>query len=242
MFGLIWTFIVGLISFTYITVLYFSRLKGMEEFKRIKYGREKLKVFSKRVLKSIGVKIKVKYEDKSAFEKATKTGRVVFIANHTSNFDIPVLMEGLETDIGFIAKEEMEKWPFYGKWMKMSGSIFLNRENPREGIKGIKRAVELVRKGHPVVIFPQGQRKDCFENSEFKKGSFKLASDVGEVVIPIVLKKVNEIQKARGKKIFFGKEVEIVICSPIDIRDLSEEEKKNLNVVIENKIREIYNS
>lgn len=241
MFGLIWASIVGLISFTYITVVHFPKLKTMEESERIKYGRGKLKVFSKNVLKSIGVKVRVKYEDENSFEEAVKNSKVVFISNHTSNFDIPVLMEGIKVDIGFIAKQEMETWPFYGKWMKMSGSVFLNRENPREGIKGIKRAVELVKKGHPIIIFPQGQRKDNFGEKEFKKGSFKLVSDVGEVVIPIVLKGVNEIQKAKGKKVFWGKEVELVVCSPIDTRKLSEEENKNLNVIVENKIREIYN-
>ncbi|MGL5056792.1 MAG: lysophospholipid acyltransferase family protein [Fusobacteriaceae bacterium] len=242
MFGLVLVFLVGLITFTYITVIHFGKLKTMEEYERIKYGRMKLKFFSKIVLKSIGVKLKVTYEDKKYFQEVLKNSKIVFISNHTSNFDIPVLMEGLETDIGFIAKQEMENWFFYGKWMKMSGSVFLNRKNSREGIKGIKKAVELVKKGHPMIIFPQGQRKDNFIENEFKKGSFKLVSDVGEVVVPLVLKGVNNIQKAKGKKIYFMKEVELVICSPIDTRKLSEEEKKNLNIIVENKIREIYNS
>ncbi|MGL6063522.1 MAG: lysophospholipid acyltransferase family protein [Fusobacteriaceae bacterium] len=241
MFGLILVTIVGFLTFTFITIFCFSKISKMNEYDGIKYAREKLKMLANLVLKAIGTEIITVYEDEEDFRALDSGKGVVFISNHASNFDIPVLTIAIPLDIGFVAKKEMESWIFYGKWMKASGTVFLERKNPRKGIEGINKAIEIIKKGHPLVIFPQGKRKASFGKEEFKKGSFKLAISSEGIIVPIVLKGTSKIQASRGKMVYFNKKVTVHIGKSIKTKELSKEELKNLNVVVEEKIRLIFN-
>lgn len=236
MLGLILVIIIGLSSFIYITVFYAKKADGMEEFERIKYSRKKLKVFANSLMKAINADVKIIYEDKAAMDKIDPKDGIVFISNHSSNLDIPILISKIPLDIGFVAKKEMEEWPFYSQWMKRGGSVFLDRENPREGIKAIKAAVKLVKKGHPILIFPQGKRSDGIKEGDFKKGSFKLALDSQGIVVPVTLIGCDQIQKPDSKWIYRNKKVKMVIGAPVNVSQLGEEEQKNLNRYIESKI------
>lgn len=242
MLGAILVVIVGGLSFLYITLFHFKKMDSFQEYERIKFGREKLKWFCKQTLKSVGAEVEVIYRNQKMFENINYEKGVVFIANHISNFDIPVLMSGIPVDIGFVAKKEMEKWPLYSKWMKKSGSVFLDRENPREGIKGIKKAVELVKKGHSIVIFPQGKRQMGIEEGNFKKGSFKLALDSGGIIVPVTIVGSQEIQKPFSKWIHLGKKVKIIIGVPIVLSELTEVELKNIHKDVEKQVIDSYNS
>lgn len=228
--------VVGGLSFIYITLLYLKKMDSFQEYDKIKFGRQKLKWLCNQILKSIGTEIEVIYIDSKGFEKIDCEKGIVFVANHASNFDIPILVKGLPVDIGFVAKKEMEKWPLYSQWMKKSGSVFLDRENPREGIKGIKKAVELIKKGHSMVIFPQGKRKIGIEEGDFKKGSFKLALDSEGIVVPVAVIGSEKIQKPLSKKVEMRKKVKIVIGAPIVLSDLTELQLKNIHTDVENQV------
>lgn len=244
MLGTIWLVITGFISFSYITLRYLKKVREMEkvdEFEAVKFAREKLKIFTDSNLFALNIKLKVTYEDKEAFDKVDPRRGVVFISNHMSNLDIPVLMKAIPTDIGFIAKKEMADWPFYGTWMPLGKSVFLDRENPREGIKAIKKGIETVKEGHPMVIFPQGNRTVGFGEGEFKKGSFKLATESEGFVVPVTIIGTDEIQKPGEKVSRRGKEVTVHIGKPIFVPDLSEEEIKTLYKRVEDIIRVEYN-
>ncbi|MGL5122649.1 MAG: lysophospholipid acyltransferase family protein [Fusobacteriaceae bacterium] len=241
MLGIIFVIVIGFLIFTFITIFYFKKISKMNEYDRIKCAREKLKMLGNIVLKSIGTKVITIYEDEEDFRALDSKEGIVFVSNHTSNFDIPVLNVAIPLDIGFVAKKEMESWVFYGKWMKLSGTVFLERENPRKGIEGINKAIEIIKKGHPLVIFPQGKRKESFEENEFKKGSFKLAISSEGVIVPVVVKGVSKIQSPAGKRVNFNKEVTVYIGKSIKTKELSKEELKNLNEVVEQKIRIIFN-
>lgn len=240
MLGLVLVIVTGLSTFIYITLLYSKKADSMEEYERIKYSRKKLKIFSKNLVKAINADVEVIYEDKKAVDELDERDGIVFIANHSSNLDIPILISSIPMDIGFVAKKEMENWPFYSQWMKRGGSVFLDRDNPREGIKGIKQAVEIVKKGHPILIFPQGRRQIGIEKGDFKKGSFKLAIDSKGVVVPITLVGCDEIQKPNSKWIFRNKKVKMIIGKPIKVYELTEVEIKNLNKDVEESIIRAY--
>lgn len=228
------------INFIYITVLYLRKAKKIEGSGGVKYARKKLQIVSKNLLRSILVKVDVEYEDKEKFMSLDSRDGIVFVSNHSSNFDIPILMENIPIDVGFVAKKEMETWPFFGIWMKLSRSVFLDRNNPREGIKAIKKAVETVKSGHPMFIFPQGTRTQGFGPGQFKKGSFKLVTEVNGYVVPVALKGSDSIQSSKGAAIKINKKIRVMIGRPIKLTDLSEEELKRINEILEDKVREMY--
>lgn len=195
MLGMILATLTGLIIFIYISILYLPIIAFKDEKTAVKLAREKLKWLSKLVLKSLGVRLRVVYKNRKNINQLEREKGIIYVCNHQSNLDIPVIVSALHMDVGFVAKKEMKSWPFFNIWMRKSKCVFLNRENPREGIKDIKEAVKVIKEGYPIVIFPEGERTLDGEILRFKKGSFKLATETNGIIIPLTLKGTFDIQK-----------------------------------------------
>ena len=134
-----------------------------------------------------------------------------------------MLMGNFPKDIGFVAKKEMETWPVINIWMKRIQCVFLDRNNPREGIKSMKEAVEKIKNGYSVVIFPEGTRSKTGEIGEFKKGSFKLASDAKVKIIPVTIKGTIDVLGKDKAKISKGN-IKVYIDEPVDPNTMEREE------------------
>lgn len=156
-----------------------------------------------------GGKIKVVGE-----EHIPKTGPIVFVANHQSNFDIPLLLGYIDRPKGFIAKAETKKIPIVGGWMSFMKCVFMDRSNPRAALKAIKEGVEIVKSGHPLVIFPEGTRSADGTVGEFKPGSFKLAMKAGALIVPVTIDGTYDMMK-KGQKTIHPADVTLTISKPI---------------------------
>lgn len=238
MLGLILASLTGFFLFSFISIAYLPKIRTMEERAGVEYARKKLKWLSEQILKSLDVKLDIKYKNRDAIDSLDKKEGVIFVCNHQSNLDIPAIVTALHMDVGFVAKHEMKRWPFFGTWMKKSNCVFLNRENPREGIKDIKKAVELIKKGYPTVIFPEGERSLTGKILNFKKGSFKLATETNGVIVPLTLKGTYDIQPRGTLKMARGKKVTLVVDEPIFVKNLSKDEEKVLATIVRDKIVE----
>ena len=238
MLGLILASLTGFFLFSFISIAYLPKIRTMEERAGVEYARKKLKWLSKHVLKSLDVKLDIKYKNREAIDSLDKKEGVIFVCNHQSNLDIPAIVTALHMDVGFVAKHEMKRWPFFGTWMKKSNCVFLNRENPREGIKDIKKAVELIKEGYPTVIFPEGERSLTGKILNFKKGSFKLATETNGIIVPLTLKGTYDIQPRGTLKMARGKKVTLVVDEPIFVKNLSKDEEKVLATIVRDKIVE----
>lgn len=243
MLGMILATLTGLIIFIYISILYLPIIALKDEKIAVKLAREKLKWLSKLVLKSLGVRLRVVYKNRKNINQLEREKGIIYVCNHQSNLDIPVIVSALHMDVGFVAKKEMKSWPFFNIWMRKSKCVFLNRENPREGIKDIKEAVKVIKEGYPIVIFPEGERTLDGEILRFKKGSFKLATETNGIIIPLTLKGTFDIQKRGEWKMKRNQLVTVVVDEPIYVSSLSKEELKDLSTtvreIIENNYRKI---
>lgn len=243
MLGMILATLTGLIIFIYISILYLPIIAFKDEKTAVKLAREKLKWLSKLVLKSLGVRLRVVYKNRKNINQLEREKGIIYVCNHQSNLDIPVIVSALHMDVGFVAKKEMKSWPFFNIWMRESKCVFLNRENPREGIKDIKEAVKVIKEGYPIVIFPEGERTLDGEILRFKKGSFKLATETNGIIIPLTLKGTFDIQKRGEWKMKRNQLVTVVVDEPIYVSSLSKEELKDLSTtvreIIENNYRKI---
>ncbi len=238
MLGLILASLTGFFLFSFISIAYLPKIRTMEERAGVEYARKKLKWLSEQILKSLDVKLDIKYKNREAIDSLDKKEGVIFVCNHQSNLDIPAIVTALHMDVGFVAKHEMKRWPFFGTWMKKSNCVFLNRENPREGIKDIKKAVELIKEGYPTVIFPEGERSLTGKILNFKKGSFKLATETNGIIVPLTLKGTYDIQPRGTLKMARGKKVTLVVDEPIFVKNLSKDEEKVLATAVRDKIVE----
>lgn len=243
MLGMILATLTGLIIFIYISILYLPIIAFKDEKTAVKLAREKLKWLSKLVLKSLGVRLRVVYKNRKNINQLEREKGIIYVCNHQSNLDIPVIVSALHMDVGFVAKKEMKSWPFFNIWMRKSKCVFLNRENPREGIKDIKEAVKVIKEGYPIVIFPEGERTLDGEILRFKKGSFKLATETNGIIIPLTLKGTFDIQKRGEWKMKRNQLVTVVVDEPIYVSSLSKEQLKDLSTtvreIIENNYRKI---
>ena len=87
-----------------------------------------------------------------------KCRAVLFIGNHTSYYDIIVTYPLMQRPTGYIAKKEMKKIPFLSWWMYFVNCIFINRDNPRDGLKSVLKAVEMIENGISIFLFPEGTK------------------------------------------------------------------------------------
>ena len=233
---LVGTFIYG--SFVHIWYLIFN--KGE---KRYRYVCRVAKNWGKNLIWGAGSKVKVIYKNGSEEEikkiRDTKEA-VILISNHQSNVDIPALLGYLPLDFSFIAKKEMKRWPAIGRWMRSFDCIFLDRKNARQGMKDMKDAISKIKKGHSYVIFPEGSRSEDGTIGEFKKGSFKLATDTDARILPITIIGTYEVQSRKSLKVTPNKNIKIVVDKPVDLKSMSREEKKEVHNIVNKIIKDNY--
>lgn len=224
--------LVVLLEFIYLTLFKARKIKKMSSDKAPFAARKELKKLSKKMVKAAKIDLEVVYLDEAAYKKMKLEDGIVVVANHASNLDIPVIVTGLSIPVGFVAKKEMENWPFYSMWMKMSNCIFLDRSNPREGIKSIRKAVNIVKQGYPTVIFPEGERTLTGEVGSFKKGSFKLATETNGIILPLTIDGTFFVQSRKNILIKPNKKVRLTVGKPIDLRKIDQENSRNLSEIV----------
>lgn len=146
---------------------------------------------------------------------------VVFIINHSSTLDIPVVLGMGLRDVRFMAKKEFRYNPFVSIIALVTGQIFIDRGNSEKAIATIQRAYERLRKHRlHILVAPEGSRSHKELVAPFKKGAFRIAMDLDRPIVPIVLKGVRDI--APGKSINFNPgKVTVTIKPPIKLNEQS---------------------
>jgi len=157
----------------------------------------------------------------SGIENIPISGGVLFVANHQSNFDIPILVGHVPRDKGFIAKLELLKVPTFSRWMKYIGCIFINRNDPRQSLTAINDAAERLKAGHSLVIFPEGTRSADGTVGPFKAGSLRLAIKAGVPIVPVTISGSKNIM-LKGTSIIRSARVDVIISPTLLMDDLKE--------------------
>ena len=160
-------------------------------------------------------------------ENIPKDQTVLFVSNHQSNFDIPLLISSIDITKGFIAKKELERWPFISTWMKYINCIFMDRDNLRKSAQSIIEGINLLKSGYSMVVFPEGTRSKGKAVDEFKGGSFKLATKSNCPIVPLTINGTYKLLESNNNMIKSA-DIELVIHAPIDITKLDKEELENL--------------
>jgi 1-acyl-sn-glycerol-3-phosphate acyltransferase len=170
----------------------------------------------------------------TGIENVPKTGGVLFVANHQSNFDIPIMVGHIPRDKGFIAKLELLKVPSFSRWMKYIGCIFIDRKNPRQSLKAISEAAERLKEGHSIVIFPEGTRSADGTIGPFKAGGLRLAIKASVPIVPVTISGSKNIMP-KGTSLIKSASVNVIISSPL----LPDELKEMDSNLISEKVRDI---
>lgn len=173
-------------------------------------------------------------------ENVPKDEPVLYIGNHRSYFDILITYVRVPRPTGYIAKREMLKWPLLVSWMKNLHCLFLDRNDVKQGLKIILTAIEKIKSGISICIFPEGTRnKENHTFMEFHEGSFKIASKSGCPIIPMTIYNSADIFEDHLPKI---KKTQVVLeyGKPIYVKDLAKEDQKKIGAYTKNIIMETY--
>lgn len=111
----------------------------------------------------------------------------IYVSNHSSMVDIPVLLFALPDNVRIIYKKELEKIPIFGTCLRLSPFISIEREKARNAMSSIDKAVGSVRNGVSVIVFPEGTRSKDGRLGEFKRGAFLLAARSGKPIVPVTI-------------------------------------------------------
>lgn len=174
-------------------------------------------------------------------ENVPKDQAVLYIGNHRSFFDILLTYVHCPDLTGYVAKKEMEPIPLLSIWMRYLHCLFLDRKDIKEGMKTILTAIEKVKNGISICIFPEGTRNkgnDALELLPFHEGSFKIATKSGCPIIPMAISNSAEIFENHFPKI---KPCKVVVeyGKPIYPEQLSKEDKKRLGAYTQGIILEM---
>jgi len=137
------------------------------------------RLWSRLILLTTGVRVRVEGLD------VLEPGKTyIFVSNHQSIYDIPVIFWWLPYQLRIIAKESLGSFPFIGWHLRRTGHLLVDRRNPdRAGI--LKKWRGLVVNGLSLIIFPEGTRSADGRVGRFKAGSFMLAIEAGLPVVPV---------------------------------------------------------
>lgn len=150
-------------------------------------------------------------------EKLSSSENYLFVANHSSYFDIPVVLKSIPKDLSLVYKSELEKVPIFGKSLIASPFLSIDRESPRAAMKVLISTKELIRSGVSILIFPEGTRSKDGEVGKFKKGALKIAEINKLKVVPLTINGTFDILSADSKKIKTNQDVELIIHSPLEL-------------------------
>lgn len=162
------------------------------------------------------------------------TGRnYLYVSNHLSYFDIPVLMQAIPTDYNFIYKSSINYVPFFGWSLYIGGYIPINRDNVRKALKSLQRGLKKLHRGYSIIIFPEGTRSRTGEIDKFKKGIFYLAQYSKVKIVPVTIIGTNKIMPPDSLKIYSGN-VRVVFDNPLEFEQGNEFLEKLRLIIVSN--------
>jgi 1-acyl-sn-glycerol-3-phosphate acyltransferase len=160
------------------------------------------------ILRTTGVRVTVE-----GLDRITPGTTYVFISNHQSIYDTPVIFASLPYQLRIIAKESLARFPVLGWHLKRGGHLFVDRRHPdRAGI--LKRWRALVSEGLSLIIYAEGTRSSDGHVSRFKAGSFLLAIEARLPIVPVAVIGTRKVMP-KGRLRTEPAEVTLVVHDPI---------------------------
>lgn len=187
-------------------------------------------LWAKILLWIAGVKVEI-----IGLENINSDENYVYVANHCSGFDIPVVLASIPGQLRIVFKKELTKIPVFGWQLKIGPYILIDRENPTKAMESLELAKKQIEKGVSVLLFAEGTRSLDGNIQPFKRGAFTLATRSGKKIIPLTIKGTFEILPKKKRRIKPGL-VKLFIDKPIE-HDGSTDKKSELELM--DKVRNI---
>ena len=145
----------------------------------------------------------------------------IFMANHVSNIDPPILVPNLPKRTSVLVKKELFRIPALGTAMRVAKLVPVDRHNRDAAIQSVRDAAEVIRAGLDMTIFPEGTRSRDGSLLPFKKGPFYLAMESGCPVVPVTIAGTYDILP-KGKFFIRHGTAELIFHPPLWPKDFAD--------------------
>jgi 1-acyl-sn-glycerol-3-phosphate acyltransferase len=162
------------------------------------------------VLRVTGVRVKV-----TGLDRLPRGRAYIYVSNHASLFDIPVVFAGIPDDMRVVYKKELEKIPLFGWGLKMGAYIAVERGRGPRAARSLEVAVEKMRRGASLLLYAEGTRTTDGKLQPFKRGAFNLALRAGVPVVPLTINGTYSILRKRSMVVRPG-EAHLILGTPIE--------------------------
>lgn len=155
---------------------------------------------------------------------------VVFVVNHASIYDIPVLFTALPCQLRIIAKAALGRVPFIGWHLNLSGHMLVDRSRPGAAI--FKRMRRMARHEASLIVFPEGSRSSDGSVGRFKGGMFLLAIESGLPIVPVSLSNMRAVMP-KGRLMVCPAHARVVIHPPVPTAGLTRDDARALAIEVQ---------
>ena len=169
-------------------------------------------------------------------EEHTHGAEKMFVSNHVSLFDVPVIAS-LMTRGKFVAKAELSRIPLFGAGIRAAGMVFIERENRKAAFESYREASDRVHDGASIIVFAEGTRGDSYALRAFKKGPFVLAISAQASIIPTVIYGTIHCQP-KGKFLLRKGRVDVHFLEPVPTVGLTYEQRGELAATVRGRMAE----
>jgi 1-acyl-sn-glycerol-3-phosphate acyltransferase len=188
------------------------------------------------ILGTIGTRITIE-----GLEKIDTSRAHVYVVNHLSALDIPVLYLALPFQFRILAKRELFRYPFMGWHLKRSGQIPVVLDNAKASIRSLQLAVTAVKNNMSLVVFPEGGRSEDGQLQAFMGGAFFAAIRAQTDVVPMALVGTYETLKMNSFHIK-PRPVRLLVAHPISTAGLTTRDTEKLAESARTVIGDLYYS
>ena len=183
------------------------------------------------LLAASGVKVRVE-----GLEHIDPNGSYIFVSNHLSYMDTPVVLSHVPVQFRFLAKRGLFQIPLLGTHLGQAGHIPVPREDPRAAVKTMQLAAEaVVNKKISLLIFPEGRRSRDGRLRPFKEGAVYIAVKAGVPIVPMTLLGTREVLPFGSGVVLPGR-VTLRVLPPIDTSTLTLKDRGRVTEEIRNLI------
>ncbi|GAC80083.1 putative phosphoserine phosphatase / 1-acylglycerol-3-phosphate O-acyltransferase [Gordonia malaquae] len=152
-------------------------------------------------------------------EHLEKARPCVFVFNHQSKLDLPVMIHLVRDHATGVAKKEIRSVPLFGQILQIGGVAFIDRADAGKAIEQLEPVVQKIQEeGLSLVVAPEGTRSATPRIGPFKKGPFHIAMQAGVPIVPVVMRNAGELMW-RGAQLIKPGTVEVRVLPPVDTSD-----------------------
>jgi len=175
--------------------------------------------------------------DVKGLENVDPSKTYLFVVNHMSPADIPVIYATIPLRAGFVANAIFLKIPIFAYWMRMSGAVFIDQGNHEEEFTAFKLMIKRLKRGRSLILFPEGYIYQGEGLAEFKRGGLNAAVLAGVPIVPLCLYGTQNVMQAGSLHIQPRRRVVVEFGKPIETKGLSREERKGIDALVYERLK-----